>query len=178
MCSEIYIVILQISDTSLNGRIGGRLETVAQSGWRTSAWHHLRNVIWKVISSISLTSCKVGTPEKVVKKWNMHWPWLAVSGGENVLVRDENSAALVLGEESQPGRLLNQDLPRPIPEPGVRPSDYSRALSQRSQAAIWKAQILSTVTVYLYLLEVHSSTFKFGQCFLVWCKESTSRRIL
>ena len=42
--------------------------------------------------------------------------WLTVCGGEDVSVRDEDPATLVLSEESQPGALLHQDLPRPVSE--------------------------------------------------------------
>ena len=38
-------------------------------------------------------------------------PWLAMSCGEDVSIGDEHTAALVLGEQAEPGGLLHQHLP-------------------------------------------------------------------
>lgn len=41
-------------------------------------------------------------------------PGDAVGGGEDVPVGDEDAAALVLGEDAEPGGLAHQHLPRPL----------------------------------------------------------------
>ena len=42
-----------------------------------------------------------------------------MGGSEDVPVCDEDTATLVLSEEAQPGALLHQHLPRPVPEGGL-----------------------------------------------------------
>lgn len=62
---------------------------------------------------------------------------LTVSRCEDVAVRDEDAATLVLGEQAQPGGLLDQHLPGPVPECRLLPSDYSALASQRPHSAVF-----------------------------------------
>lgn len=70
-------------------------------------------------------------------------PGLTMGCRYNVILRDQNAAAFVLGEETEPCRFAHQHLPREFTEGGAFAANDATGFDLRSDATLCKIRQLS-----------------------------------
>jgi len=84
---------------------------------------------WRKIRNPRLRTHQTGITDAIL-------PGLTMGGGDDVAAGDEDAAALVLGEQAQPGGLPDEDLPGEGAEGGALAADDAAGLDMGPHTAL------------------------------------------